>query len=156
MRTLNLQSSTREARMSGSRFVHRVGVAAAFFAVIALASSTSAGAARPRHACPKSVMRELALSGIYLSASSVRPGCYGAALMATDIDADAHKRFPRALPQKYTAYAHGTNTAGDPRAVYRCNISNKFVKTRDGGYRRTTAVCLNVKGDGFTYVFAMA
>jgi hypothetical protein len=101
-------------------------------------------------------MRAVDLSGEYLSASSVRPGCYGAALMASDIYYDATKRFPRNLPRKYTAYAHGTNTAGDPRAIYRCKITNKFVKTRDGGYRRTTAVCLNVKGDGFTYVFVMA
>jgi hypothetical protein len=76
--------------------------------------------------------------------------------MASDIYYDAMKRFPRNLPQKYVTYAHGTNTAGDPRAAYRCNTSNKFVKTRDGEYRRTTADCVNVKGDGFTYVFDRA
>ena len=76
--------------------------------------------------------------------------------MAGDIYADAERRFPQNLPQRYTAYAHGTNLAGDPRAVYRCTITNNFVHTRDGEYRRTTALCINVKGDNFKYVFDMA
>jgi hypothetical protein len=128
----------------------------ALFAAIALAFSSNAGAVRPRYTCSRAIQRAVGLQAVSLSASRVRPNCYGAALMASDIYYDATKRFPRSLPKNYVAYAHGTNTAGDPRAVYRCAISNKFIKTRDGEYRRTTAVCINVKGDSFAYVFDMA
>ena len=76
--------------------------------------------------------------------------------MASDIYYAADRHHPRSLPKRYVAYAHGTNTAGDPRAVYPCAISNKFITTRNAEWRRTTALCVNTKGDSFTYVFDMA
>jgi hypothetical protein len=75
--------------------------------------------------------------------------------MAGDLYSLASNRFPR-LPKVYTAYAHGTNTAGDPRAVYRCKLSNQFQFGSHGDeWRRTTAHCTNRWG-GFRYVFDMA
>ena len=76
--------------------------------------------------------------------------------MASDIEYAARRRFPRPLPRRYLAYAHGTNTAGDPRARYRCAITNKFITREGHPVRRTTARCTNVKGDNFLYVFDMA
>ena len=75
-------------------------------------------------ACSKVYLQEL--SAVSLSASRVPPNCGGAALMASDIYYDAARRFPRPLRGRYVAYALGTNTAGDPRARYRCTISNRF------------------------------
>jgi hypothetical protein len=87
----------------------------------------------------------------------------GAALMAEDIHYDAARRLPRALRTGYVAYAHDTNTARDPRACYRCAISNKFIIREGHPVRRTRALCTNVKataserqGDSFLYVFDMA
>jgi hypothetical protein len=125
-------------------------VAAALFGL-----PSAAYAARPRHSCSKVYTKYLP-SVVSLSATTFSPGCGGAALMADDIYTDASKRFPRSLPETYVAYAHGTNRAGDLRAVYPCKIRSTFVKTRDGGHLHTTAFCLNVKGDSFTYVFDMA
>jgi hypothetical protein len=76
--------------------------------------------------------------------------------MASDIYAAASRRFPRNLPTPFTAVAHGTNTAGDPRARYRCRVSNRFIRTSNGRFRRTTALCVNVSGGNFNYVFDMA
>jgi len=76
--------------------------------------------------------------------------------MASDIHAAASKRFPRNLPTTLTAVAHGTNTARDGRDRYPCRISNRFVRTRNGRFRRTTALCVNVSGGNFNYVFDMA
>lgn len=100
-------------------------------------------------------MKQFGLSEGWLAATSRRPNCYGAALMAGDLYYDASSRFPR-LPKVYMAYAHGTNTAGDPRAVYSCKLSNRFKLNRYGDeWRRTTALCTNRWG-GFRYVFDMA
>jgi hypothetical protein len=96
------------------------------------------------------------ISAVWLSASRACPNCGGAALMAEDIHYDAERRFPRPLRTGYMAYAHGTNTAGDPRARYRCAISNKFIIREGHPVRRTRALCTNVKGDSFLYVFDMA
>jgi hypothetical protein len=123
-------------------------------AVLLLVLPATVDAARPRHACPKSYTRTIL--GVSLSASFFRPGCGGAALMASDIRHAAARRFPRALPNRYTAYAHGTNTAGDPRARYRCAITNRFYTAEQHPVRRTTALCVNVAGDNFRYVFDMA
>jgi len=122
--------------------------------VLFLVLPATVDAARPRHACPKSYIRKVI--GVSLSASFFRPGCTGAALMASDLREAAERRFPRALPSRYTAYAHGTNTAGDPRARYRCAISNRFYTAEQHPVRRTTALCVNVAGDNFRYVFDMA
>ena len=75
--------------------------------------------------------------------------------MASDIHANASRRFPRNLPTTLTVLAHGTNTAGDPRARYRCRVSNRLIRTTNGRFRRTTALCVNVSGDNFTYAFDM-
>jgi hypothetical protein len=134
--------------------IRTVILAAALVLTVVFMLSSPAGAARPLHPCSKAAIR--LSKGEFLSASTVRPSCVGAALMASDIYYDASQRFPRDLPRHYVAYAHGTNTAGDPSARYPCTISNRFIKTRDGEYRRTTAVCTNIRGDGFRYVFDMA
>jgi hypothetical protein len=123
-------------------------------AVLLLVMAATLDAARPRYKCSKVYTRHM--SAVLLSASRLRPNCGGAALMGSDIENNAQQRFPRPLRSGYTAYAHGTNTAGDPRARYRCAISNRFI-TRDGHpVRRTTAPCVNVRGDNFLYVFDMA
>jgi hypothetical protein len=93
---------------------------------------------------------------VTLSASSVHPSCGGAALMASDIHAAAARRFPRNLPTTLTAVAHGTNPARDPRGRYQCRVSNRFVRTKTKHFRRTTALCVNVSGGNFNYVFDMA
>ena len=115
--------------------------------------STTAARLRPRTGCSKSLRR--AAMAVALGASSVRPSCAGAALMASDIHANASRRFPRNLPATLTVFAHGTNKAGDPRARYRCQVSNRFIRTGNGRFRRTTALCVNVGGDNFTYAFDM-
>ena len=130
-------------------------------AVTAIAQSASlsphamtVNSVRPRYKCSKRYTRYI--SAVRLSASRVRPNCGGAALMAEDIHYDAERRFPRPLRTGYRAYAHGTNTAGDPRARYRCSISNKLIIREGHPVRRTRALCTNVKGDSFLYVFDMA
>jgi hypothetical protein len=137
------------------------GLAISSLAVTAIAQALSSGphammvnAERPRYKCSKLYTRRI--SAVWLSASRVRPNCGGAALMAEDIHYDAARRFPRPLRTGYVAYAHGTNTAGDPRARYRCSISNKLIIREGHPVRRTRALCTNVKGDSFLYVFDMA
>jgi len=76
--------------------------------------------------------------------------------MASDIYANASRRFPRKLPAALKVSAHGTNTAGDARARYQCRVSNKLVSTRSGHFRRTTALCVNVGGDNFVFAFDTA
>jgi hypothetical protein len=76
--------------------------------------------------------------------------------MASDIYAAAARRFPRNLPTTLTAFAHGTNTTRDPRARYRCRVSNRSIQTKSGRFRRRTALCVNVSGGNFNYVFDMA
>ena|SRR5215208_4028811 len=44
----------------------------------------------------------------------------------------------------------------DPRARYRCTISNRFYTAEGHPVRRTAALCANVKGDSFRYVFDRA
>jgi len=127
----------------------------AVVAVLAAVLASTADATRPRHPCSKRYTRYL-VDVVSLSATVYSPGCGGAALMAGDIDSHATSIFPRSLPKRYVVIAHGTNRAGDPRAIYRCAISDRSVKTRDGYYRQTTALCRNVKGDSFKYVFDMA
>lgn len=118
------------------------------------ADRSSASSSGPLHTCSRSTMKQLNLSG-WLAATSWNPSCDGAALMAGDLYELASSRFPR-LPEVYTAYAHGTNTAGDPRAVYSCKLSNRFkYDSNDDEWRRTTALCTNRWG-GFRYVFDMA
>jgi hypothetical protein len=129
-------------------------VAGLLVAALLLVLPPTGDAARPRYKCSKSYTRHI--SAVLLSASRVRPGCGGAALMASDINYDASRRFPRPLRTGYVAYAHGTNTAGDPRARYRCTISNRFITRYGHPVRRTRALCTNVKGDNFLYVFHMA
>jgi|SRR4029450_8904126 hypothetical protein len=117
-------------------------------------SGSGASSARPLQTCSRSTMKQEGLSGS-LAATSWTPSCGGAALMAGDLYYDASSRFPR-LPEVYMAHAHGTNTAGDPRAVYHCKLSNRFKVGRHGDeWRRTTALCTNRWG-GFRYVFDMA
>jgi hypothetical protein len=119
-----------------------------------MALPATADAARRRQACSKVYLQEL--SAVSLSASRVPPNCGGAALMASDIYYDAARRFPRPLRSRYVAHALGTNTAGDPRARYRCTISNRFYTAEGHPVRRTAALCANVKGDSFRYVFDRA
>ena len=76
--------------------------------------------------------------------------------MASDIHAAASRRFPRNLPTTLTALAHGTNAARDPRSRYQCRVSNRSIRTTKGKFRRTTALCVNVSGGNFNYVFDMA
>jgi hypothetical protein len=140
------------SELSGGLSLQGIALALGAAALLGLQPIASGGTARLRHPCPKHYTRNTGS----LSATAFSPGCGGAALMASDIYYDATRRFPRPLPKRYVAYAHGTNTAGDPRAVYRCSISNQLVRTRDGAYRRTTALCLNSAGDSFKYIFEMA
>ena len=76
--------------------------------------------------------------------------------MASDIHATASRRFPRNLPTTLTVFAPGTNPARDSRARYQCRVSNRFVRTSSRRFRRTTALCVNVGGGNFNYVFDMA
>jgi hypothetical protein len=109
---------------------------------------------RPRHSCTSPEVRK-ALSAGTLTASFHSPSGIGAALMASDIYYAATKRFPRALPKRWVAYAHGTNRAGDRSAVYPCAILNRFIETPTAR-RKTTALCINYRGDSFMYTFVMA
>ena len=102
----------------------------------------------PRYACSAKYTREIGISAVALSASPDRPNCGGAALMASDIEYDARRSFPEPLPSSYQAFAHGTNTAGDPRASYQCSIS-----TTGDVVLRTKALCVNPAGDSFLYLF---
>jgi hypothetical protein len=76
--------------------------------------------------------------------------------MASDIHAAASRRFPRSLPATLTVVAHGANAARDPRDRYRCRISNRSIRAKSGHFRRTTALCVNVSGGNFNYVFDLA
>ena len=118
------------------------------------APSTTAARLRPRVPCSGSLRR--AAMAVTLLASSVHPSCVGAALMASDIHAAASRRFPRNLPTTFTAFADGTNTSRDSRARYRCRISHRLISARNGQFRRTTALCVNVSGGNFNYVFDMS
>jgi hypothetical protein len=103
-------------------------VAGLLVASLLLVLPATGGTVRPRHKCSKSYTRHI--SAVLLAASRLRPGCGRAALMASDIEHDAQRRFPRPLRSGYVAYAYGTNKAGDPRARYRCAISNKLILAR--------------------------
>lgn len=76
--------------------------------------------------------------------------------MAADIHANASRRFPRNLPTTFMVLAHRTKAAGGVRARYRCHVSNKFVRTKGGRLRRTSALCVTAAGDNFVYAFDMS
>jgi hypothetical protein len=87
------------------------------------------------------------------------PGCTGAALMADDAWRAAEHRFPRALPRRYTVWAHGTGTAADPAHFrYRCRVRSRIVQSKreDHPVRVTSMTCANQRAARWRYSFTMA
>jgi hypothetical protein len=90
------------AKLASSYRIALALVAGLLVAALLLVLPPTGDAARPRYKCSKSYTRHI--SAVLLSASRVRPGCGGAALMASDINYDASRRFPRPLRTGYVAY----------------------------------------------------
>jgi hypothetical protein len=92
-------------------------------------------------------------------AEAAKPGCTGAALMADDAWRAAEHRFPRALPRRYTVWAHGTGTAADPAHFrYRCRVRSRIVQSKreDHPVRVTSMTCANQRAARWRYSFTMA
>src|SRR5262245_11468273 len=114
----NVNAGKGETKMK-LRIVAATVLASVGLILLSVPFSANAATVRPRHECSTKYLR-MAGAGVLLFASTYSPNCGGAALMAGDIYYAATKRFPRTLPERYVAHAHGTNTAGDRSAIFSC------------------------------------
>jgi hypothetical protein len=108
-----------------------------------LVAPATAGASKPRKACP----REAAVPGAFSATSGL--GCSLASYMAADLADRASARFPRALPR--TGLRATMN--GD---IFRCRNRVTFTTAYDHPVMRQEITCIDRGGQSFRVTLKMA